>query len=205
MTIQEQIIEAYKHELLLRRREDQVATKMSNEKIPDFANRLALLLKEHELEHKVQDYVKCQFFALNYMPYLPTMIQVASKKGIERYNKYKDWYRSKLSSELKKKVSRKVHRDSSKSSKDDFLKLKEVDNIEEEAKEQKHNSIEGFNICLEFTTYWNPESKYCIDCNYKEDCKKVLKERCTPLYQWRMGEIKERTYMNKINAGDYSL
>jgi hypothetical protein len=52
-------------------------------------------------------------------------------------------------------------------------------------KKMKFNTIEGFNTCITATTMYNHQHTVCILCNYKKDCKKILKENYPKLYEIR--------------------
>lgn len=196
MILDERIIEAYEAELLKRRRKEQVRDKMRNPKIPHFAHRAAQNLERWGLKYAVKDFVAAQFFALDYMPYLPTMIHIASDKALERYNKVKHFFKQKTSREKAMKVIRKIAK--KKVDEDYYLDLINVIETEESEKRIDYNKISGFAICLETTTLYNPKSSLCKSCSFKIECAKTLKKRNPGLYKYRKGIISKRTYLNYI-------
>lgn len=60
-------------------------------------------------------------------------------------------------------------------------------NIEEEnLKKLKYNKIEGFYICLEYTTLFKYSSNFCKECTFKLNCKKFLRKTYPKLHQKRL-------------------
>lgn len=59
-------------------------------------------------------------------------------------------------------------------------------NYEEGVKRKNHNTYKGFYLCIENTTLYNPKHTSCLLCNYKNDCRKVLKEKFPEIYESRM-------------------
>lgn len=52
-------------------------------------------------------------------------------------------------------------------------------------KELKLNTEEGFYHCITSTTMYNHKHLCCLKCNFKNDCKKVLKEKLPEVYETR--------------------
>lgn len=59
---------------------------------------------------------------------------------------------------------------------------------EERDKERFFNEDIAFNYCLMLTTLFNPKSKFCSGCRFKENCKKVLRENHPNIYKNRIDE-----------------
>ena len=56
---------------------------------------------------------------------------------------------------------------------------------EESIKKMHLNTDKGFYFCIENTTLYHPKHKSCMFCKFKNDCKKVLKEKFPKLYEQR--------------------
>lgn len=72
--------------------------------------------------------------------------------------------------------------------KSDLVKEERVEyksNYEITLKKKHHNKPKGFYLCIETTTLYNPQHLCCITCDFKHDCKKILKDRFFNLYQKR--------------------
>lgn len=57
---------------------------------------------------------------------------------------------------------------------------------EEQYKKIKYNTLEGFNLCINFTTLFRFDSELCQKCKYKKSCKKILKKNYPRMYQKRI-------------------
>lgn len=68
---------------------------------------------------------------------------------------------------------------------DKLITINPLKDSEERQKKKLHNTIEGFYICLNFTTLFKFNSPLCMSCVYKNACKKQLKMRYPNLYQKR--------------------
>jgi hypothetical protein len=51
---------------------------------------------------------------------------------------------------------------------------------------QFHNTNKGFATCLEFTTLFDPKDISCIKCQFRTDCKELLKVNYPQLYKERI-------------------
>lgn len=105
---------------------------------------------------------------------------IIGKKAIERYieNKNNDlWVIQK--SEIYKLYS------INKSDLIDEEKHVYDSNSEYNIKKIKYNTSEGFNNCITLTTMYNHNHKLCILCEFKNDCKKALKENYPKIYESR--------------------
>jgi hypothetical protein len=58
-------------------------------------------------------------------------------------------------------------------------------NTEEIYRKKYHNTIKGFVTCLENTSLYDPESRYCKLCYKKLDCREILKTNNPELYDAR--------------------
>lgn len=65
------------------------------------------------------------------------------------------------------------------------LVVVDLDETEESFKKKFHNTEDGFGECLETTTLYNHKSMLCMTCNFKEECKKVLKSDYGKIYVLR--------------------
>lgn len=57
--------------------------------------------------------------------------------------------------------------------------------IEERFKKEFHNSRRGLSWCVANTTLYNHESTLCAGCDYKDECKKILKQNYSKIYKLR--------------------
>lgn len=48
-----------------------------------------------------------------------------------------------------------------------------------------HNTPNGFDLCLTMTTLYNHKHICCMSCNYRSDCKAILKENFPNIYAKR--------------------
>lgn len=202
--IEKEIVECYKNELEKRRRPEQVQKII--EKVwtkKHLIEKLAINLIKKDLHLLVADYISCQFFALNYMPYLPKIEHITSDKGFERWEKYKSWFKKKVSQENTKKTVTKLHKKIK--DKKVLLSLKEIDKYEEEDKKLFFNTLRGFNLCLTSTTLYNPKSCFCKECYFKFFCIKVLKTRNIYLFYYRFNKINKNSFIKKIKEKQLSF
>lgn len=56
---------------------------------------------------------------------------------------------------------------------------------EEKIKEAFYNTEKALFICSEYTTLFNPISKFCISCKFKEECKALQKDIYPDIYEKR--------------------
>lgn len=54
--------------------------------------------------------------------------------------------------------------------------------VEEEFKEKYHNQNRGFVWCIANTTLYHHKSSLCVQCIYKTECKKLLKQEYPKIY-----------------------
>ena len=80
--------------------------------------------------------------------------------------------------------------------------LNELNKKEEQYKKLKYGTIEGFNICLNFTTLFRFDSELCQKCKYKTNCKKTLKVNYPKLHQKRIAQKFIRNRIAKEKNGD---
>ena len=199
MTV-DRVLEIYKEELLKRRHPRYVDKRMADKKRNvQYAEKLIKNLQQWELLHLVDDYIEAQFFALDYMPQLPNMIHIASDKGLERYEKVRGFYKEKTARIKNQKANK---RTSKIFDEEYYLSLLEVNDIEEEDKELRHNTDEGLLLCITDTSLYNPKSNLCKECIYKEGCEAVLAKRNEPLWKARLGKINSKTYIKKVRKED---
>lgn len=68
----------------------------------------------------------------------------------------------------------------------------EADLLEQEDVYRKKyfNRAKGLITCLENTSLFDPESKWCVKCFNRLDCKKILKENNSKLYEQRINRTK---------------
>ena len=59
---------------------------------------------------------------------------------------------------------------------------------EEELKQKRYNTIEGLEICLNFTTLFRFDSPLCENCNYRMSCKKTLRKNFPKIFQKRVAQ-----------------
>lgn len=70
--------------------------------------------------------------------------------------------------------------------------------MEERRKKWKFNTIEGFYNCIEYTSLFRFNSKICFQCNFKEQCRNLLKKRYPKIYQGRLAiKIKKQSLKEK--------
>lgn len=190
---------AYKNELEKKRRPEQVKSFLEKAKLKDhLVEKLAINLIEKNLNLQIPDFVNCQFFALNYMPYLPKIEHITSDKSFERWEKYKDWYKKKISKENLKKLRKKQGKENSLEYLRELLELKNLKDYEEEDKKLFHNTVRGFDLCLTSTSLYNRKSEFCRTCVFKTKCIKILKIKYLPLYKLRKGLIKDNTFLKTM-------
>lgn len=60
-----------------------------------------------------------------------------------------------------------------------------LNDVEENIKKRKYNTLEGFYLCQEFSTLFKYNSPLCKKCNYKDICKKELKKNFPDLFSKR--------------------
>lgn len=68
---------------------------------------------------------------------------------------------------------------------DKVVQINPLNIREENIKEKKLNTIEGFYSCISFTTLFKYNSKICLSCKYKSNCKTLLRKKYPALYQKR--------------------
>jgi hypothetical protein len=126
-------------------------------------------------------------FIWNYVTYI-----FSQKIKIRRFNAFKmSWFTSKQSIKLWLEKS------------DDWYvyhgrwllesKLKKPENeskinprnTEETFRRKYHNLLKGFVTCLENTSLYDPESRYCRTCFKKLECREILKNNNPELYHAR--------------------
>lgn len=79
------------------------------------------------------------------------------------------------------------------------IKKKSKLNIKEESiKKIKYNTIEGFSLCINFTTLFTFKSDLCNNCKFKLNCKKILKNNYPKIFQKRLIEHT----LSKINKNE---
>jgi hypothetical protein len=203
--VQHRILEAYEEELRKHRREGQVQRILQNEKgLQEYALKCANNLVRWHLEYDVRRFVACQFFALNYMPYLPKMMHVASDKGKERFEKYKSFFEKLISKRKKEAYRKRLHR----KVEVNRVLLRVITGLqkyEEEDKARFHNTVEGFLFCLESTTLFHPMSKWCKNCKFKKICSCKLRSQFPLMYRYRKGYINKQTLMNKLSRSEMEI
>lgn len=70
---------------------------------------------------------------------------------------------------------------------------------EEKLKLKSFNTIEGFYICLNYTSLYKFNSDVCIKCKYRKECKDYLKRNYFKLYQKRLAQKIMRDNNGKDN------
>ena len=198
--VKDDIYKYYEQELLKHRREEQVniiILKIKTNKdnlVEKFAHRLI----KWNLELQVQLYIEAQFFSLNYMKYLPGIEHIGSEKGFERFLKVKDWFKSKQAktNNIKNKV--KLYKKLSSDDKKTFSSFKYLNKYEEQDKRLFFNTLNGFELCLNSTTLYNPSSNLCRKCSFKNLCLKVLIKHNKNLFKYRLNVINNNTYIKNI-------
>ena len=201
--IKKEIIEAYKNVLLTKRREDQVNKILSSKNTIVYADKCARNLIKWNVGN-VEDFVKAQFFALDYMPYLPSMMHIASDTALQRFEKVKGYFKY---IEGKKQVDKTQKKNSKLLEFDkelylDFIKLQK---FEEDDKRRFHNNISGLLLCMEATSLYHPESKLCRSCGFKVFCRQLLKKKCKPLFDVRHKKINQKIYLKRVSKKEYSI
>ena len=69
--------------------------------------------------------------------------------------------------------------------------LKKIKNNHEHLKVDLHikkkfyNTERGFDACIQFTTLFNPKHSICLTCNYKKECKELLRVNYPKIYESR--------------------
>lgn len=193
--IKTEIYENYKSELLKKRRQEQVDKLMSDDKLEGYIIKLAKNLIRWKLTNNIPDFIEAQYFALSYMKYLPTMMNLASDTALERWNKVGSWFKKKRAKENSIKVKKKICENFDS---EIYLELLTKQKIEEDDKKLFWNTPAGFQLCLESTSLWNPKSNLCYSCQYKNICKEVLKTQFPELLDIRLKIISEKTFLNKM-------
>lgn len=69
---------------------------------------------------------------------------------------------------------------------DKIIKINPLQDKEEKIKNRYFNKIEGFYLCINYTTLFKYNSSFCKECNYKNKCKKLLKKTYPKIYQKRL-------------------
>ena len=54
--------------------------------------------------------------------------------------------------------------------------------VEEKFKAQFHNTKKGLPWCVANTTLYFHKSALCVSCNYRDDCKEILKTEFPKVY-----------------------
>lgn len=67
-----------------------------------------------------------------------------------------------------------------------FKKITEKNTYQNPHKSIKHNTEEGFNNCILLTTLYDPLDSSCINCNFKYNCKEILKVNYPRIYKSRI-------------------
>lgn len=59
---------------------------------------------------------------------------------------------------------------------------------EETTKKRFHNKVAGFTICVGHTTGWDPQSVYCSQCKFADQCRTLMKKKYPELIRLREEE-----------------
>lgn len=70
---------------------------------------------------------------------------------------------------------------------DDIVIYKKQIKTNETLKWLYHNLDRGLDTCIKYTTLYEPHHTSCITCNFKADCKKILRDNYPKLYDKRLG------------------
>lgn len=195
--IKKDIYDSFLAELELKRRPEQAFELLQKAKQKDhLVEKLAIMLKNNNLQFLVKQYVSAQFFSLNYMPYLPKIEHITSKKGLERWEKVKDWFEIKIGKECLEKSNKNKLKISNAIK--PLLELKKIIDVEEEEKKAFYNELEGFILCLDSTSLYNPRSILCVKCKYRKKCRRILKKRIPYLFKYRVGLIRKSTFIKNV-------
>lgn len=166
------------------------------------------------------DYFNYQFSYWNFIKenkekngglYLIQLHWVLGKKALKRFDEktQKDTYfyhsnffpkfqikKDDLINKLKEKNLLEIKEEKEK---DKVIIFNKLNKKEEELKQKKLNTIEGLQICLNFTTLFKFDSPICKICNYNIPCKKILKKTYPKLFQKRVAQ-KFVKYSRKNNG-----
>lgn len=117
---------------------------------------------------------------------------IIGKTSIERYEKNKDWLftykrfnrkiRKTVHTRILEKFKEQLNPQQIIKQKQNFIDIKQY---EENEKQRFHNKAKGLAWCIMNTTLYNHISEYCLMCNYREDCKKLLKTNYPKLFKIR--------------------
>lgn len=201
--IKEEILEAYKSILLTKRREEQVQKILESKNTNVYLDKCAKNLIKWNIGN-VREFIQAQFFALDYMPYLPSMMHIASDNALQRYEKVKGYFKYITSKKETDKVRKRV-RKLSDFDKEVYLDFINLQKFEEEDKKRFYNKVSGLMLCLEATSLYHPKSKYCRQCKFKNFCRNLLKKKCEPLFLFRHKKIKQSTYLKKMSSKEYNI
>lgn len=82
---------------------------------------------------------------------------------------------------------------------DKLISFNSLNIKEENIKKQKYNTVEGLELCLNFTTLFKFNSPLCEECNYRMTCKRTLKKNYPKVFQRRVAQ-KFIKYSRKRNG-----
>ena len=158
----------------------------SDNEVKTIENFVDMIMDKYGLEGIGSDYIYNYFvFQLDYWAGLDTMfgqkIPVSWMIGKKAFSRWIDRREQDLWHAHQTASSYKLHRGLIKDKKVQYSPL---DIIESEENERKrfYNEAEGLINCNDNTTLFNHMSKYCSSCNWKSDCKKLLKNEHPKIY-----------------------
>ena len=173
----------------------------------NFAKTIKTIHKEYLTVNWLFDYFNYQFTYWSYyreQKYLKEGVAPISKlhwilgeKALKRYNSRtkKDTYFYHSSFLPKYKITKnefiKYLEDKElflEEEEDEEIKIIEnpLNEVEEKRKKIRYNTIEGFYNCIDQTSLFKFNSKLCSECNFKNQCKNLLKKRYPNIYQKRL-------------------
>lgn len=126
---------------------------------------------------------KVNAFPLNWIIARAVLDKFFKAKGYEKYRRTKKLKSQGNSILLIKSKTEKIEIEQQKQK--FFLNIKQH---EEKEKEKFFNTEKGRVWCIDFTTLYNPKSKYCEDCKFKDSCINLLKTNFDGLYNIRVNE-----------------
>lgn len=104
------------------------------------------------------------------------------KSSIKRWNKVNKRERVRaVRKDIKKRVKINVVKKSSSMA----LMLNSLKPVEENFKAQFHNTKKGLSWCVANTTLYFHKSALCVSCNFRDDCKEILRTEFPKVYNIR--------------------
>jgi len=107
---------------------------------------------------------------------------VYGKSSIRRWNKVNKRERVRV---VRKDIKKRVKINVVKKSSSMALMLNSLKPVEENFKAQFHNTKKGLSWCVANTTLYFHKSALCVSCNFRDNCKEILRTEFPKVYNIR--------------------